>query len=101
MRKRDVVLGETFWQLIQAIISIIAILLIAWMVFKLPQGDFTWILRVLDWKIIPVAIAGVMCFTGLGMIGARIVKNPESGTAVGKSAIPPADSPKSEGDFRL
>ena len=83
MRKRDVVLGETFWQLIQAIISIIAILLIAWMVFKLPQGDFTWILRVLDWKIIPVAIAGVMCFTGLGMIGARIVKNPESGTAVG------------------
>ena len=83
MKKRDVVLGETFWQLIQGLISIIAIILIAWMVFKLPRGDFTWIVRVLDWKIIPVAITAVMCFTGLGMIGARIVKNPEAGTAVG------------------
>ena len=83
MKKRDVVLGESLWQLIQAIISIIAIILIAWMVFKLPQGDLTWIFRVLDWKIIPIAIAAVICFTGLGMIGARIVKNPESGTAVG------------------
>ena len=83
MRKKDVVLGETIWQFIQGIISIIAIIIIAWIAFKLPQGDFRWIVSVLDWKIILVAIAGVMCFTGLGMIGARIVKNPEAGTAVG------------------
>ncbi|NPD87426.1 MAG: ABC transporter permease [Asgard group archaeon] len=83
MKKKDIVLGETAWQLIQGIISIIAIIFIAWLAFKLPQGDFGWIVRVLDWKIIPVAIAGVMCFTGLGMIGARIVNNPDAGTAVG------------------
>ncbi len=83
MKKKDVVLGETVWQLIQGLVSIVAILFIAWMVFKLPGGDFNWIFRILDWKIIPVVFAAVMCFTGLGMIGARIVKNPESGTAVG------------------
>jgi len=83
MKKKDVVLGETTWQLIQGIISIIAIIIVAWITFKLPHGDFIWIVRVLDWKIIPVAIAGVMCFTGLGMIGARIVNNPDAGTAVG------------------
>ena len=83
MKKKDVVLGETIWQLIQGIVSIIAIIIVAWIAFKLPQGDFGWIIRVLDWKIIPVAVAGVMCFTGLGMIGARIVNNPDAGTAVG------------------
>lgn len=83
MKKRDVVLGESSWQLIQGVISIIAIIIIAWIAFKLPQGDFGWIIRILDWKIIPVAIAGVMSFTGLGMIGARIVNNPDAGTAVG------------------
>jgi ABC-2 type transport system permease protein len=83
MKKRDVVLGETTWQFIQGIISIIAIIIIAWIAFKLPQGNFGWVVEVLDWAIIPVAISGVMCFTGLGMIGARIVNNPEAGTAVG------------------
>ena len=83
MKKKDVVFGETIWQLIQGIISIIAIIIVAWIAFKLPQGDFGWVVEVLDWTIIPVTIAGVMCFTGLGMMGARIVSNPEAGTAVG------------------
>lgn len=83
MKKGDVVAGETIWQLIQGIISIIAIILIGWLVFKIPQGDFTWAFKILDWKIIPITISAVMCFTGLGMIAARLVRNPDAGTAAG------------------
>ncbi|NHK30498.1 MAG: ABC transporter permease [Asgard group archaeon] len=83
MTKADVVTGEASWIFIQGLISIIVILLIGWLVFKLPSGDFAWIYEVLDWKIILIAISAVLNFTGLGMIGARIVRNPDASTAVG------------------
>ncbi|NHJ48557.1 MAG: ABC transporter permease [Asgard group archaeon] len=83
MTKGEVVTGEATWVLFQGIISIVAVLLIGWLVFKVPSGEFGWILDVLDWKIIPITIAAVLNFTGLGMISSRIVRNPEIGTAVG------------------
>lgn len=83
MKKGDVVTGEAIWQSIQSIVSIIAIILVGWLVFKLPSGEYLWAIIILDWKIIPITISAVMCFIGLGMIGARLVKNPDAGTAAG------------------
>ncbi len=83
MNKADVVVGETSWQFVQGAISIIAILLVGWLVFKVPSGDFSWIIRILDWKIILVTISAVMSFVGLGMIGSRLSKNPDAATALG------------------
>ncbi len=83
MSKADVVVGEASWIFLQGLISIIAILLIGWLVFKIPSGDYKWIYEVLDWKVLPIAISAVLNFTGLGMIGARLVKNPDASTAVG------------------
>ncbi|MHA1552440.1 MAG: ABC transporter permease [Candidatus Heimdallarchaeaceae archaeon] len=83
MKKADVVIGETSWQLVQGVLSIVAILLVGWLVFKVPSGDFGWIIRILDWKIILVVISAVMSFVGLGMIGSRLSKNPDAATALG------------------
>ncbi|HUT82601.1 MAG TPA: ABC transporter permease [Candidatus Bathyarchaeia archaeon] len=83
MKKNQVVIGEATWVLLQGFISIIVILLIGYLVFKVGKGDYMWIINVLDWKIIPITIATVLTFTGFGMIAARIVKNPSAATAVG------------------
>lgn len=83
MKKAEVVVGEASWQFVQGAISIIAILLVGWLVFKVPSGDFSWIIGILDWKIILVTISAVMSFVGLGMIGARLSKNPDAATALG------------------
>ena len=71
------------WPFIMGIIAIVTILLIGWLVFKLPTGKFAWIINVLDWKIIPITLAAVLNFTGLGMIGSRMVKEPNAATAIG------------------
>ncbi len=83
MKKGEVVLGEASWTFLQGLISIIAILLVGWLVFKIGDRDFKWIIDVLDWKIIPITISAVLNFTGLGMIGSRLIKNPDSATAAG------------------
>ncbi|MBN1328373.1 MAG: ABC transporter permease [Candidatus Heimdallarchaeota archaeon] len=83
MKKSQVVIGEATWVLIQGFISILVILLIGYLAFKIRTGNYQWIITVLDWKMIPITIATVLNFTGLGMISARIVKNPSAATAVG------------------
>ncbi|MHA1186923.1 MAG: ABC transporter permease, partial [Candidatus Heimdallarchaeota archaeon] len=42
-----------------------------------------------DWKMLPITIASVLSFTGMGMIGARVVKNPGAATAVGNFLVFP------------
>ncbi|NHJ33649.1 MAG: ABC transporter permease [Asgard group archaeon] len=83
MKKRDVVTGEASWIFIQGLISIIVILLVGWLAFKIGDRDFRWIIDILDWKILPISIAAVLNFTGLGMIGARLTKTAGAATAAG------------------
>jgi len=83
MKKRDVVIGEASWIFIQGLISIIVILLIGWFAFKISDKDYIWIIDVLDWKILPITLAAVLNFTGLGMIGSRLTKTVGAATAAG------------------
>jgi ABC-2 type transport system permease protein len=83
MKKRDVVSGEASWIFIQGVISIIVILLIGWLAFKISDKDYMWIIDILDWKILPITLAAVLNFTGLGMIGARLTKTAGAATAAG------------------
>lgn len=83
IKKGQVVLGETIWQFVQGVLSIVAVLLFGWLVFKLPFGNALWIIQILDWKMIIISISAVISFTGLGMIGASLVKNTDAATAAG------------------
>jgi ABC-2 type transport system permease protein len=83
MKKREVVTGEASWIFIQGMISVIVILLIGWLAFKIGDRDFRWIIDILDWKILPITLASVLNFTGLGMIGARLTKTAGAATAAG------------------
>ena len=83
MKRGDLVLGESIWQSIQGLVSVLSVIIFGWLVFKLPNGDFGWIIEILDWKMIPILIAGVCSFTGLGMIASRLVKNTDAATAAG------------------
>jgi len=89
LKKFDLLSGEASWVFAQGLISIIASLLGGWLAFKVPNGEFSWIIEVLDWKMIPITIASVLTFTGIGMIGARVVKNPGAATAVGNFLVFP------------
>ena len=81
MTRTELVTSESAWQGFLAIISTAAIMIFGWLFFKVPFGKAAWIIEVLDWKMIPILIAGVLGFTGLGMIGSRFVKNPDAATA--------------------
>lgn len=83
MKKRDVVIGEASWIFIQGLISIIIILLVGWLAFKIADRDFRWIIDILDWKILPITLSAVLNFTGLGMIGARLTKTAGAASAAG------------------
>ncbi|MHA1738334.1 MAG: ABC transporter permease [Candidatus Heimdallarchaeota archaeon] len=89
IKKFDLLSGEASWVFAQGLISIIASLLVGWLAFKVPNGEFSWIYEVLDWKMLPITIASVLSFTGMGMIGARVVKNPGAATAVGNFLVFP------------
>ncbi len=83
MKKSEVVFGEASWIFIQGLISIIVILLIGWFAFKISDKDYMWIIDILDWKILPITLAAVLNFTGIGMIGSRLSKTVGAANAAG------------------
>ncbi len=78
MTKANLVAGETIWQFFLGWISFIATWVCSYLIFSIAKGNYSWIIDVLDWKIIPIMISAAMGFTGLGMTVSRFVKNPDA-----------------------
>ncbi|MBD3192111.1 MAG: hypothetical protein GF308_15805 [Candidatus Heimdallarchaeota archaeon] len=76
MKKSDFVISEMLWQFILAIIAFFISFFTGVLAFNL-----SW--NALHWMIFPIMLAGIMTFTGLGMIATGIVKTPNGATAVG------------------
>ncbi|TFG01566.1 MAG: ABC transporter permease [Promethearchaeota archaeon] len=73
MRRVDFISSEMILQYLLAIASVLLAVLTGWIVFKL-----SW--SMLHWMLLPIMLAGVMIFTGIGMICSRLAK---TGNAAG------------------
>ncbi|NHJ84873.1 MAG: ABC transporter permease, partial [Asgard group archaeon] len=67
---------EMIWQFLLSILSMLVSVVTGWTAFGVP-------LSIMHWMMIPAMLAGIMTFSGIGMIGARIVKSPNAAGAIG------------------
>jgi ABC-2 type transport system permease protein len=78
MTKGEYLISETLWQFILGVFTFVAAVLVSWLVFRVPLGDFGWILTILDWKILLILPISAISFVGLALVISRFVKNPDS-----------------------